>query len=158
MDGGTELTIGQAAQRSGVAPSTIRYYESIGLLPAPERESGQRRYDERILGRLAFIGVAQEAGFTLREIGELSAGVEDAADLAGPMRELSTRKLPEVQALIERAETMRSWLEVASGCTCSTPEECTLFPDGEDAPSGPVALKLVRVHGTSCRRSPTAGS
>ena len=157
MDGGTELTIGQVAQRSGVTASTIRYYESIGLLPAPERESGQRRYDESVLGRLAFIGVAQEAGFTLREIDELNAGVESAADLAEPMRELSSRKLPEIQALVERAQAMRDWLEVASGCTCSTPEECTLFPVGTDAPSGPVALKLVRVHGASCQRTAGAG-
>ena len=153
MDGGTELTIGQVASRSGVTASTIRYYESIGLLPAPERESGQRRYDESVLGRLAFIGVAQEAGFTLREIGELNAGVDSAADLSSPMREMSSRKLPEIQALVERAEAMRDWLEAASGCECSTPEECSLFPETGEAPDGAVALKLVRVHGTSCRRT-----
>lgn len=53
--------------------SSIRYYESIGLLPEPERERGQRRYDDSVLGRLAFIGVAQAAGFKLTEISELIA-------------------------------------------------------------------------------------
>jgi hypothetical protein len=79
--------------------------------------------------------------------------MESAAALAEPMRELSSRKLPEIDALIERATTMRAWLEAASGCTCATPDECALFPDGGDVPTGPNALKLVRVHGTNCRRT-----
>ena len=65
MDDWPELTIGEVARRTGVATSAIRYYESIGLLPEPERESGQRRYRESVIGRLAFVGVAQSAGFSL---------------------------------------------------------------------------------------------
>ena len=71
MDDWPELTIGEVARRAGVAPSAIRYYESIGLLPEPERESGQRRYEESVIGKLAFVGVAQSAGFSLEEIKEL---------------------------------------------------------------------------------------
>ena len=66
-----ELTIGEVARRAGVATSSIRYYESIGLLPEPDRLHGQRRYDAGVLGRLAFIGVAQSAGFKIAEIMEL---------------------------------------------------------------------------------------
>ena len=47
-----DLTIGEVAQRAGVTASTIRYYESIGLLPHPQREHGQRRYDGEVIGRL----------------------------------------------------------------------------------------------------------
>ena len=72
MDERPEFTIGEIASRAGVAASAIRYYESIGLLPEPERESGQRRYDESVLGRLGFIGVAQAAGFKLPEIKDSS--------------------------------------------------------------------------------------
>ncbi|PZE19048.1 MerR family DNA-binding transcriptional regulator [Paenibacillus xerothermodurans] len=45
----TELSIGQLSAKASVNASTVRYYESVGLLPSPERKNGQRRYDERIL-------------------------------------------------------------------------------------------------------------
>jgi MerR family transcriptional regulator, redox-sensitive transcriptional activator SoxR len=126
-----DLTIGQIARRAGVATSAIRYYECVGLLPAAERVSGQRRYGEDAVGRLAFIAAAQNAGFTLSEIRELGERTDASRDLAAPMRELSARKLPEVRAAIERAEAMRAWLEVASGCECASTEECALFPQPE---------------------------
>ena len=157
MPSSPELRIGEVARRSGVAASSIRFYESLGLLPEPERESGQRRYGEEVLGALSFIGVAQEAGFTLREIGELMSGIERRADLAEPIRALSSRKLPEVQTLIEQAERMRGWLETATECSCSVPDECTLFPapGGPDA-GEPVTLNIVHVKGQGCRRIPQA--
>jgi MerR family redox-sensitive transcriptional activator SoxR len=115
------LTIGEVARRAGVASSTIRYYESFGLRPEPERESGQRRYDESVLDKLAFIGVAQAAGFNLREIKELVEGIDDGDGMAGQIRSLSSRKLGEVEALLERTKAMKGWLEVAKECDCETP-------------------------------------
>ena len=56
------MRIGEVARRAGVRSSRIRYYESIGLLPEPERVSGQRVYDEGVLKRLAVIDVSQRAG------------------------------------------------------------------------------------------------
>ena len=145
-----ELTIGEVARRAGVATSAIRYYERVGLLPAPDRVSGQRRYDDQVLGRLAFISVAQNAGFSLREIRELIARTGEEAELAGPMRALSARKLPEVRAAIERAEAMRSWLEAANGCECATTDECALFPQPGDASA---SLTIIQVPaGAGCRR------
>ncbi|MFL5841199.1 MAG: MerR family transcriptional regulator [Thermoleophilaceae bacterium] len=70
------LLIGELAQRAGLATPAIRYYESIGLLPEPYRVSGQRRYGDDTLKRLEFIAAAQHAGFTLREITELSDGFD----------------------------------------------------------------------------------
>ncbi len=149
MDGYPELTIGEVARRAGLAASSIRYYERIGLLPEPERSHGQRRYDADVLDRLGFIGVAQSAGFTLREIKQL---VDDG--MGEQMRSLSARKLDEVVAQLERAEAMKSWLEAAKDCGCATPEECALFPEpGEpmpDAEGGP--LRVVLVEGRDCRR------
>ena len=75
MDDWPELTIGEVARRAGVATSSIRFYESIGLLPEPERLHGQRRYRSDVLGKLAFIGVAQSAGFKLAEITDLMRGM-----------------------------------------------------------------------------------
>ena len=69
-----DLTIGEVARRSRRRPSAVRYYEQVGLLPEPERVGGQRRYDESALKWLAAVEVAQRAGFTLREVGELLSG------------------------------------------------------------------------------------
>ncbi len=153
MDGSPNLTIGDVARRAGVATSSIRYYERMGLLPHPSRESGQRRYEADVLGKLAFIGVAQSAGFKLREIKELVDGVDGSGDLGERMRSLSTQKLDEVEALLERTKAMKGWLEVAKECGCSSPSECALFPaPGEAALDPERALQLVRVEGRDCRR------
>src|SRR5688572_20770756 len=128
MDDSPELTIGEVARQAGVATSAIRYYESIGLLPPAYRVHGHRRYGTDVLGRLAFVGVAQSAGFTLDEIRELMRGSDGADGMAQQMRLLSDRKLTEVEALLERTNAMKSWLEIANSCTCATPAECALFP------------------------------
>lgn len=153
MEGLGELTIGEVARRAGIATSQIRYYERIALLPEPERLSGQRRYDPDVLGRLAFIGVAQSAGFRLREIKELIAGIDGEDGMADRMRALSERKLGEVEALLEKTKAMKGWLEVAKECGCATPAECALFPAPSDAPVDPdFALQVIRVAGQDCRR------
>jgi len=153
MDELPELTIGEVARRAGVATSSIRYYERIGLLPVPERVHGQRRYDTDVLGKLGFIGVAQSAGFKLAEIKELIAGVDSAGGMGEQMRTLSTRKLDEVEALLERTKAMKGWLEVAQQCGCASPAECALFAGPGDGPADPdLALQMVRVAGKDCRR------
>jgi MerR family redox-sensitive transcriptional activator SoxR len=155
MDGFPELTIGDVARRAGVATSSIRYYERIGLLPEPDRLGGQRRYDADVLGKLGFIGVAQSAGFKLREIKELIEGVDGANGLGEQMRELSSQKLDEVEVLLERTKAMKGWLEVAKECGCATPAECALFPEaGKQAAKPDVPLRAIRMEGKDCRRQP----
>jgi MerR family transcriptional regulator, redox-sensitive transcriptional activator SoxR len=160
VDDWPQLTIGEVARKAGVAASSIRYYESIGLLPVPDRLHGQRRYDTEVLGKLAFIGVAQGAGFKLDEIKELVHGVDGADGIGGQIRSLSSRKLHEVEALLERTKAMKGWLEVAQACGCETPAECALFPlPGETPAAGAdVALTLVRVERGHCRREPASRS
>lgn len=121
---GDDLTIGAVARRSGLRASALRYYESAGLLPAPPRVNGGRRYDAAVLERLAVIRVAQEAGCTIAEIRTLLHGF--APDTPPPARwqELATRKLPEVDALIARAQGMKRILEAGLRCECPTLEEC----------------------------------
>ena len=153
MSDGAELTIGEVARRAGVATSLIRYYESIGLLAQPDRLHGQRRHDTDSLGRLAFIGVAQSAGFKLSEIKDLVGGIDDGDSLSNRICSLSVRKLDEVEELLERTRAMKGWLEVAQRCGCATPEECALFPQPGDAvTTEPFSLALVRVKGRDCRR------
>jgi MerR family redox-sensitive transcriptional activator SoxR len=150
-----ELTIGEVARRTGVATSSVRYYESIGLLPKPDRLHGQRRYRTDVLGKLAFIGVAQSAGFKLGEIKGLVEGIDGADGMAAPMRSLSSQKLAEVEALLERTKAMKGWLEVAKECGCATPAECALFPaPGEQPADSRATLAVVHVEGGDCRREP----
>lgn len=127
------MTIGQVAARAGVRASHIRYYERVGVLPQPQRVSGQRRYDEGVLHRLAIIDVAQRAGFTLQEIRDLMASGDGEA--AGErVRALAEAKLPDVDALIQRAEAVMRWLQVARTCDCATVDVCALFVDPTLAP------------------------
>jgi MerR family redox-sensitive transcriptional activator SoxR len=128
------LTIGQVAARAGVNTSQIRYYERVGVLPPPERVAGQRRYDEAVLHRLAIVDVAQRAGFTLDEIRQLTGPDNRGARAGDRIRELAESKLPEVEALIGRAQAMKQWLELARHCDCRTVDVCSLFTDPALAP------------------------
>jgi MerR family redox-sensitive transcriptional activator SoxR len=120
------LTIGQVAAEAGVRTSSIRYYESVGVLPEPERASGQRRYSRDVLDRLRFIDVAQRAGFSLEEVREiLEASEQEQA--SGQLQALARAKLPDVEALIAQGQAMRAWLLAASDCTCPTVDACALF-------------------------------
>jgi MerR family transcriptional regulator, redox-sensitive transcriptional activator SoxR len=121
------LSIGQVAERAGLNASAIRYYERAGLLPEPERTGGQRRYTDETLRRLEVIDISKRAGFTLDEVRLLLATSDAGEPLHPRLRALAERKLPEVDALIARAEAMRAWLAKARECHCSSLELCALF-------------------------------
>jgi MerR family redox-sensitive transcriptional activator SoxR len=123
------LLIGEVAGRAGVRPSAIRYYESIGLLPEPQRVAGRRRYTGEIVRTLSVIGSAQRAGLSLDEVRELLATTGGDGAVSERLRAIAQRKLPEVDALIERARVVRSWLEAAADCRCPTLDDCPLFAD-----------------------------
>lgn len=120
-----QLTISHVARQAGFQPSAIRYYERIGLLPRAERTSGQRRYDNTVLYRLALIQRARQLGFTLTEIRELFFGFHEVASASQRWRKLSRKKLAELDAQMAGIKTMRSLLKkLAHNCNCSTLEQC----------------------------------
>jgi len=100
------MTIGQVARRVGLRASAIRFYERTGLLPKPERRSGQRRYTEAVLTRLATIRFAQHVGFKLGEVRRL---LEGAAERPPPerWRLMASLKAKQLEALMARAQSMR---------------------------------------------------
>jgi len=124
------LTIGQVASAAGVNPSAIRYYERNGILPEATRVGGKRRYDETILRRLSVLDVAKQAGFSLDEIRLLFDATEGGTPAHAQLKELATRKIPEIEALIGQAQEVRSWLEMTGACTCDTLDQCSLFDQG----------------------------
>jgi MerR family redox-sensitive transcriptional activator SoxR len=123
------MTIGAVAALAGKRPSSIRYYEQIGLLPPPNRVSGRRVYGPETVRTLAVIETGQRAGLTLDEIRALlSASPGDRAAIES-LREVATRKLPQINELIERSEIVRGWLERAARCECPSLDVCPLFDD-----------------------------
>jgi MerR family transcriptional regulator, redox-sensitive transcriptional activator SoxR len=134
------LTIGQVAAAVGLNASAVRYYERRGVMPLPERASGQRRYGPDAIARLRTIQAAQHVGLSLTEITQLLAGADNGQS-AEVLRELAERRLPDVEALIERAQAMKGWLELAAECRCASLDICDLF--ASDGPSH--AGRAVRV-------------
>ena len=120
-------SIGEIASRVGLSTSALRYYETLGLLPAPERSSGQRRYDRDALDRLAMIAVAQRAGFTLQEVRLLFDCLEADTAPTQEWRDLAQQKLIEIEQLIARAESMRTLLHNWLRCDCLTLEDIDAF-------------------------------
>jgi MerR family redox-sensitive transcriptional activator SoxR len=123
------LAIGELAELAGKRPSSIRYYEQIGLLPAPVRVAGRRQYDPGTVRTLAVIETGQRAGLTLDEIRTLLSASPDDSDAIDRLREVADRKLPEIRAQIERSILVRDWLETAARCECPNLGECPLFDD-----------------------------
>ena len=142
------LTIGQVAARAGLNTSHIRYYERVGVLPEPERISGQRRYRPEVLHRLSIIDVAQRAGLSLDEIAPLTGPDNRRADTADHIRHLADAKLPHIDALIARAQAVRHWLQVARSCDCTSVDVCGLFVDPTLLPpAGELALDVRQIRG-----------
>jgi len=125
------MGIGEVARRAGVRPSALRYYEGIGMLPRPERANGRRRYGgevlREVLERLAVIRAAQQAGFTITEIRALLDGFSEDTPPSERWRVLAREKLPEVEALVERALGMKRLLERGLRCECLRLEDCDLI-------------------------------
>src|ERR1700750_2930859 len=89
------LTIGEVARRAGLNTSAIRYYEACGVLPAPARENGRRRYTEDTVRRPPVIAIAKRVGFTLDEARVLLATADEDTPASAQIRGLAERKLPE---------------------------------------------------------------
>jgi MerR family redox-sensitive transcriptional activator SoxR len=122
-----QMAIGEVAERAGMRTSRIRYYETRGLLPEPERAAGKRRYGDEVFRRLAIIDAAQRVGFTLEEIRDLLGSRDELAHER--LRELAVLKLPELDDLIARATSVRRVLKICSSCNCESIDVCRMFDE-----------------------------
>jgi MerR family redox-sensitive transcriptional activator SoxR len=116
------MTIGELAIRSGLRPSALRYYERLGLMPAPLRHNGRRRYGPDALYRLEVVRCARACGFTLAEIRQLVRGFDTPE--SPRWRTLAESKIKELEQQIERARRMMHVLRRIKRCACGTIEEC----------------------------------
>jgi MerR family redox-sensitive transcriptional activator SoxR len=117
------MRIGQLAARANVTTSAVRYYERIGLLPAPARVNGRREYSDDALARVAVILHARRIGFTIAETARLVA-VFPPATPSARWKALAKAKLAEMDALIAHAQAIKSTLELISTCRCDSWDEC----------------------------------
>jgi MerR family transcriptional regulator, redox-sensitive transcriptional activator SoxR len=124
--GEATLTIGEVAAAVGLNASAVRYYERRGVMPKPRRASGQRRYGPDAVARLRTIRAAQQVGLSLTDITQLLADTSESKSVE-VLRSLAERKLPDVDALIARAQAMKAWLELAAECRCASLDVCDLF-------------------------------
>jgi MerR family redox-sensitive transcriptional activator SoxR len=104
---GIRYTIGEVARQVGIRPSALRYYERIGLVPAPHRVNGQRRYDEETIRHIRFVLLAQRAGYTIAEQQRLLWGFDEQVPPATRWRALASAKLAELNEVIARAEAIK---------------------------------------------------
>ena len=138
MDAKVELTIGEAAHRAGVAASTLRYWERAGLLEAPRRVGGKRRYDPAVLRQIEMIALSKRAGFTLAETRVVLSGFSEKTAPPKIWRDLAASKLPEIEQTLAEAEAMKTILEEGLRCECLSLDQCLRQAD-EILGSGPSA-------------------
>ena len=119
------LTIGKLARRTGIAPSALRYYEDLGLLPTPARISGQRRYPESAVELVGIILLLRDAGFTLAEQKALMAA---RAAAPNEWRRLARRKLAELDEQILKARAARDAIDHALRCPYAESEDILQCP------------------------------
>jgi MerR family redox-sensitive transcriptional activator SoxR len=118
------LTIGELARRAGVATSALRYWEELGLLPAPVRISGQRRYPESAVALVGVILLLRDVGFTLAETKALGSSRGGALD---EWRRLARRKQAELDEQIVKARAAREAIDHALRCPHEDILDCPNF-------------------------------
>lgn len=122
-----ELSVGEVAERSGVAVSTLHFYETKGLIRSHRNRGNQRRYPRSILRRVAVIKVAQRTGIPLSEIADaLSVLPHDRPVTAEDWRTLSKTWRRQLDDRIARLTKLRNQIDGCIGCGCLSMQECPL--------------------------------
>lgn len=139
------LSIGQLSERSGVAPSALRFYENRGLISAERTTGNQRRYAQSTLRRVAFIRTAQRVGLSLEEIGAALATLPSGrTPTTGDWNRISVSWRSRLDEQIRRIELLRDRLDGCIGCGCLSLRTCSLLNPGDvvaERGPGPVLLE-----------------
>lgn len=138
------LTIGQVADRSGVAHTALRFYEDRGLIAAERTAGNQRRYPRSVLRRIAFIRSAQRVGLSLEDIADALATLpHDHAPTKADWARLSRQWQGELEARIDALQRLRDSLTTCIGCGCLSLRSCSLMnTEDQLARFGPGAPRL----------------
>ena len=130
----TLLTIGQLAERSGVATSAIRFYEEKGLIRSTRTTGNQRRYEQSTLRRVAFVRAAQRVGLALEEVAAALATLPDnRAPTKADWHRISKEWKPRLEEQIRRIRLLEQRLDSCIGCGCLSLKSCSLMNPGDVA-------------------------
>jgi DNA-binding transcriptional MerR regulator len=124
-----QLTIGQLSKRTDVKVTTIRYYESVGIIKEPTRSPGGRRlYDEEAVQALSFVKHGRDLGFSMNAISDL-LGLRDSPDQdCGAVNRIAQHQLEEVQKRIRQLVALETELErIIRACNGGTVAECRIL-------------------------------
>jgi MerR family redox-sensitive transcriptional activator SoxR len=135
----SELSIGEVATRSGVAPSALRFYEREGLIASTRTDGNQRRYERATLRRIAFIQAGRAAGIPLAEVNAALARLPaNRTPSRRDWERLSNRWRADLDERIATLEALRDRLTTCIGCGCLSIDKCDLLnPNDEAAEQGP---------------------
>lgn len=142
----THLTVGEVAKRSGVAVSTIHFYEAKGLIEGWRSDGNQRRYARAVLRRVAVIRIAQRAGIPLAVIKDyLSSIPTDRPLTKEDWHRLTAAWKTFIDERVRSLLQLRNDLEGCIGCGCLSLADCPLRnPDDQLAEEGPGPRLLMR--------------
>jgi MerR family redox-sensitive transcriptional activator SoxR len=119
-----DISIGEAARRTGVRTSTLRFYEEAGIIPPARRVNGRRVYDDEGLDLIQVARFAQGVGFSLAEVRDLFRGLDARSGLGAHWRPRARAKLKELDAVIAKATQMKAAIEYGLACGCIRIEDC----------------------------------
>lgn len=128
------LTIGEVAERSGVATSALRFYETKGLIESVRTDGNQRRYPRATLRRVALIRAGQEVGLSLSELADaLDRLPHDKTPTKADWERLSRSWRTRLDAQIAELIALRDELTGCIGCGCLSLKSCAIFNPGDAA-------------------------
>jgi MerR family copper efflux transcriptional regulator len=129
------MTIGEAASRSGVPAKTIRYYESIGLIGAASREANQyRSYDAQDVAMLRFIGRARRLGFSVADLRTLVALYRDRARASRDVKAVAAQHLARIDRKLSELRSLRAALaDLVDRCNGDDRPACPIIDDLAEA-------------------------
>ena len=146
-DGETKvmLAVGEVARRSGIAVSTVHFYESKGLIAGERTQGNQRRYHRSVLRRIAIIRIAQRAGIPLAAVNEALRDLpHDHTPNARDWRHFTETWKDMLEERITGLIQLRDQLTSCIGCGCLSLEDCPLRnSDDQLGKSGPGPRRLV---------------
>jgi MerR family transcriptional regulator, redox-sensitive transcriptional activator SoxR len=139
------LPIGVVSDRTGVAPSALRFYETEGLITSERSEGNQRRYHPATIRRISFIRVSQQLGLSLDEIRDALASLPDnRTPNERDWSRLARDWRPRIDAQIGMLERLRDRLDGCIGCGCLSLRHCRLInPDDELGSHGPGPRTII---------------
>ena len=131
------MNIGQAAERAGLPPKTIRYYEEIGLLKPARRANGFRDYSDRDVHELRFIGRSRNLGFTVEECRHLLELYRDKARASAEVREMASAHIAAIHSKIEELRSMeRTLIHLVEQCAGDDRPDCPILESLSGVPGG----------------------